>query len=293
MNLKTLYYRGFLQSCNYNCPYCPFRKKELSEESRSVPELVYDREALEKFTEKAPSLGKNISVIIVPYGEAMIHFYYFEALKKLCMANTVIKVGIQSNVSFSVAGFLEYMKGADLSKLRLWCTFHPYRAALGEFLEKCHCLYQNKIRFSVGAVGIPKNIKLFAELRRRLPPDLYLWINAAEGMGRKYTQEEINEFISIDPLFTYELENHTAQPDLCTGGKESVFIEATGDVFACPISKKKLGNIYAEQIIPPVHSQVVRNPKTCLAKNCHCYLAYSLRKDIFNVPGFEEECRIF
>ena len=284
MSLKTIYYRGFLKSCNYNCPYCPFHKISAAEEN-----LKYDREALEQFCKKAPSLGENLSVMLVPYGEAMIHSYYYEAVKKLCKADNIDKAGFQSNLSFSTADFFKYIKdlGGGCRKLKLWCSFHPCCADLDQFLEKCLLLYQEKIAFSVGAVGIPKNAGLLSQLRRRLPPDVYMWVNAAEGMKRKYTQDEIDEFARIDPLFLYELKIIPANADLCSGGKESLFIEADGAAYACPISKNRLGNIYSEDL-----TQILARSKICIAGYCHCYLAYSLRKDIFNPAGFDAAFRL-
>ncbi|MDR2736913.1 MAG: STM4011 family radical SAM protein [Gracilibacteraceae bacterium] len=305
--------------------------------------LLHDRHALERFCAKAPVLGNNLSVMLVPYGEALIHSYYQEAVARLCEAAAIARVGCQTNLSFSVRDFLarlnSHVGGNDVSrhdhshsfhtKLKLWCTFHPTQTSVNPFLERCLELYQNNISFSVGAVGIPKYTGLFHELRRRLPRNIYLWINAAEGMNITYTQTEIDDFLAIDPLFSYELKDHPARPAFCRGGKETLFVEGNGDAFACPISRKNLGNIYTDfspdantnpqtdsrantppstpegatlsskDLEPPTafpsSAPTNHEPRTmsshspCRAASCHCYLAYSNRTDVFDVPGLQEE----
>ena len=79
MEVKTktqICYRGSLKSCNYSCSYCPFSKKK-----SSTKELQQDREALFRFVESIEGpCGHVQAVQIVPYGEALLHGYYWEAL---------------------------------------------------------------------------------------------------------------------------------------------------------------------------------------------------------------------
>ena len=227
--------------------------------------------------------------MLVPYGEALVHRYYHEAIARLIKTEAIEKAGCQTNLSFSVRDFLacldsEANNNNFRSKLRLWCSFHPSQTSLDSFLGKCMELYANGIRFSAGAVGIPKHIKLIEELRRQLPDNIYLWINAMEGSHKKYTQSEIDSFLAIDPLFFHELAEYPARSGFCMGGKESIFVEGNGDVFACVISRKKIGNIYSDAC-----DSWLNVPQICRAVNCHCYLAYSNRTDVFNIPGQNEE----
>ena len=233
--------------------------------------------------------------MFVPDGEALIHQYYNEAIARLCEKDAIKKIGCQTNLSFSVKDFLASFDSVSdyRSKLRLWCSFHPSQTSLGSFLEKCKELYQNGICFSVGAVGIQKHIELLEELRRQLPDDIYFWLNAVEGSRIKYTQSEIDSFLAIDPLFSHELAEYQAKDKFCLGGKESIFVEESGDVFACVISRKKLGNIYTGNFAGWTrcgYSDSLRNaPQVCQAAKCHCYLAYSNRTDVFDVNGLNAE----
>ena len=138
--IEHVYYRGFLRSCNYNCSYCPFR---LSRNDASEEDLLRDQSALERFCGKASDLGNKLSVMFVPYGEALIHQYYQKAIAGLCETDAIKKAGCQTNLSFSIRGFLAcFDSDSDYrSKLRLWCSFHPSQSSLDSFLEKCMELF--------------------------------------------------------------------------------------------------------------------------------------------------------
>jgi MoaA/NifB/PqqE/SkfB family radical SAM enzyme len=266
MNLKTIYYRGLLRSCNYKCSYCPFRKNHSN--------LKDDEAALNRFCEKVPSLGSDLTVMFVPHGEAMIHNYYHKAIADLCKKENINLVGCQTNLSFDVEHFAGVMKG-DIPKISLWCTFHSSQVTIEDFLRQCKKLIEHRISFCVGSVGRPSDISVLQKLRDHLPKDIYMWINAEDGLPREYSDEEIIALSRIDPFFNLELQNFFADPSLCRAGRESIFVRGSGDYFACNISKVKLGNIYANQ-----------QPKTenlCRAKNCDCYLAYSNRIEMQNI----------
>jgi 3-deoxy-D-manno-octulosonate 8-phosphate phosphatase KdsC-like HAD superfamily phosphatase len=266
MNVKTIYYRGLIRSCNYHCPYCPFRKSDSN--------LAEDKNALKKFCAKVSSIGNNLTIMIVPHGEAMIHDYYHKAISDLCKQENVSIVGCQTNLSFDVEKFADAMKGG-VSKISLWCTFHPSQISVEDFLKQCEKLIQHGIRFCVGSVGHPADIPMIQKLRESLSEEIYMWINAQEGLPREYTKEEIVALSCIDPLFNLELQNQIADANVCIAGRKSIFVRGNGDVFACNISKVKLGNIYT--------SEKLISEKICRAKNCDCYLAYSNRLEMQNI----------
>ena len=55
----NILYRGPLESCNYDCSYCPFAKKKNTRE-----ELRYDKECLDKFVNwVAVQKKKNRNII--------------------------------------------------------------------------------------------------------------------------------------------------------------------------------------------------------------------------------------
>lgn len=286
MGRKTICYRGSLKSCNYRCSYCPFSKHRAS-----VQELEKDRQNFGRFCESIADRAAEFdigAVFVVPYGEASIHRWYWEGLGRLAGLDSLERVGLQTNLSFSVEECLAIfdlysgdanrengreidrgISGAARRKLCIWATFHPEMTDMETFVDKCHRLADSGVNLCVGAVGAPQNILLLGRLRERLSPDLYLWINKMDGLGRAYTEEEKRAFLELDPFFGLECGSPAADVAMCS---DRCFVEADGRIRACNIGRIKEGNWYQseqEEIFRPL----------CGKKRCSCYLAYGGRAD--------------
>lgn len=270
---RQIFYRGLIKSCNYSCGYCPFSKHI------SKRELEMDKKELERFVACMEQNPLNVGAVqIVPYGEALIHEYYWEAMAALSRIPELEQIGCQTNLSFPVKRMLAVFEkaGGCREKLRLWCTFHPTMVSVEDFLEQCSLLEEEKVAYCVGSVGVPEQEKVLAQLRAELSPSVYMWVNPMDGLGRAYTQEEIADFEKIDAFFPYLLKHKKAQPQQCKGCLgEALFVHSNGDVTPCNISRKKLGNIYQELSFWN-HQQTIKN---CGQKECSCFLAYSNRLD--------------
>lgn len=278
---RQWYYRGSLKSCNYSCSYCPFSKK------RSSPQkLEKDRQQFFRFIEKLEE-QKNTggAVLIVPYGEALIHKYYWEGLAKLSRNPRFDAVGAQSNFSFPVDKMLKFYEdmGGDIGKLRLWGTFHPEMTSVEDFVSQCEILEKWKAAFSVGAVGVPEQISDIRKLRKMLNDNIYLWINKMDGLGRNYTESEIKEFLAIDEYFELELKHFPADGSLC---KDCIFVEADGRVKKCVLCRQGIGNFYDKIWQDNLQYKAAGNfsameeaGRSCLRKECSCYLAYNNRNE--------------
>ncbi len=169
MNLSILY-RGPLSSCNYACGYCPFAKR-----TETAAELAHDRECLERFVGWVGGRTADaIGVLFTPWGEALVRRWYQDALASLTRMPHVVKAAIQTNLSCK----LDWVEECDKAKLALWCTFHPSETTRERFLAKCRELIDRGVRFSVGVVGLKEHLVEIEALRRELPPDVYLWVNA-------------------------------------------------------------------------------------------------------------------
>lgn len=294
---RQWYYRGSLKSCNYGCSYCPFSKK------RSSPQkLEEDRQQLFRFIRKLEEM-KNAggAVLIVPYGEALIHPYYWAGLAALSRNCRIDAVGAQSNFSFPVDEMLKFYEaqGGDISKLRLWGTFHPEMTTVETFISQCEVLKKWKVAFSVGAVGVPEQISDIRKLRECLDSSIYVWINKMDGLGRNYTESEIEAFLSIDAYFEMELKHHPADTDLC---KNSIFVEADGSVRRCNLSRQVVGNLYKDDALSEKNI-LSEQMNLCTRKECSCYLAYNNRNEeelfffqpypAFRIPVYPKPvCRI-
>lgn len=217
---------------------------------------------------------EDVGVMFLPYGEALIHSYYFEQMERLGRQDNIRFLACQTNLSFDIETLLNY--DINLSKLKLWCSFHPSQTSVERFISQCDKLWNYGIVFSVGAVGDPELLPVLRELRERLDARIYLWINDMDGKKRAYTKAEIAAFSRIDPLFHLELKKLPADLGNCRSGKDSFFVNGKGDVYACNISKVLMGNIYEQELDG-------MSGRGCRSQRCSCYLAYSNRLDLEQV----------
>ena len=273
MTGKTMVlYRGSLKSCNYQCTYCPFSKHRGSER-----EYERDRQQWERFAECV--LGRAESgigaVMIVPYGEALIHHWYWEGLGRLAASCHMDAVGAQTNLSFPIEESLKRYgeAGGQTKKLRLWATFHPEMTEAKTFAERCRQLSREGVSLCAGAVGVPKQMEEIRRLRSLLPEGIYLWVNKMDGLRRRYTEGEKAAFCQIDPFFERELAPVKADPGRCQG---RIFVEADGKLRRCNISPVMEGNWYGSL------GHLPEENLKCTRKLCSCYLAYGGRSDVMN-----------
>ena len=277
-------YRGILKSCNYSCTYCPFSKHNMR-----GGELEKDRRQwfsfLKRFTAQGEKAGFH-SLMLTPYGEAMIHPWYWEGLAQLSALPWIEAVGAQTNLSFAADASLDMFEqnGGVLTKLRFWATFHPQMTTVSQFAQTCRQLTARGIRLCAGAVGAPEHTALLQQLREALPDRVYMWINQMDGLGRAYTEKEKQIFADIDPYFYRELQPHPADVSQCRG---RLFAEGDGRCRLCNISQSwkaealpETGQSWKAEALSETGQAEI--PKLCSRKRCSCYLAYGGRSNLVN-----------
>lgn len=243
--------------------------------------LEKDREEWFHFVETMERETSSRAVLVVPYGEALVHEYYWEGLAGLSKQSGVQAVGAQSNFSFPVGHMLECYErlGGRLDKLRLWGTFHPGMTTVDAFLNQCFLLAERGLSFCVGGVGMPEYIELYRKLRAGLPEEVYFWLNKMDGMERNYTDGEKAAFSELDEFFELELRAFPADASQCG---DSVMIQGDGTIRPCVLCHTKMGNLYTGGF-----GQL--SEKKCTAKACDCYLSYNNRDDIERLVSFQPE----
>lgn len=274
---NTILYRGSLKSCNYCCSYCPFSKHK-----ESMRELETDRRQWTRFcrsfAERAAALDIR-ALLVVPYGEALTHFWYWKGFAELTRLESVDAVGAQTNLSFPVASSIEYFRraGGCGDRLRLWASFHPEMVSVSQFARQCSMVLDEGIRLCAGAVANPKYLEVCRQLREALPREVYLWLNRMDGRKRPYTKEEQQAFEKIDPFFFQELSYPQADPKQC--GRR-LFVEGDGTLRTCNLGMRQKKNWYelASDFPEP----------ECRRKFCSCYLAYAGREDFDQAEDFGE-----
>ncbi|MFF5111182.1 STM4011 family radical SAM protein [Streptosporangium sp. NPDC000509] len=251
----TILYRGPLASCDYDCPYCPFAKR------RDNPEqLSRDRVALERFTAWVAGRDHPVSVLFTPWGEGLVRSWYRRAMVELSHLPHVRRVAIQTNFSCRSGWLAE----ADLDTLALWVTYHPGQVTYERFLGRCRDLLERGVRFSVGVVGLPEHLGQARRLRADLPPEVYLWVNAAEGTV--YTDDEADAWTEIDPLFQHSRTPHRSAGLPCRTGDSVISVDGDGTVRRCHFVPAVLGNLYDGTFAP--------RAAACPVAVCDCHIGY-------------------
>ena len=259
MNLTVLY-RGPLSSCNYACGYCPFAKRR-----ETAAQLKRDREALSRFvTWLARQTQHRWQVLFTPWGEALVRRWYHEALVELSHAPHVDRVAVQTNLS----GSLNWLDRVQPAKVGMWSTFHPSEVTLEEFLAQVAGVLDRGISLSVGLVGTPEYIGLIEEVRRRLPTDVYLWVNALQGRRRRYTPEETARLLAVDPLFLDNLRPQRTLGVACLTGETAFTVDGEGTMRRCHFVETPLGNIHDEDWERALQA------RPCPQMRCDCHLGH-------------------
>lgn len=251
-------YRGPLASCNYDCPYCPFAKR------RDPPELLRaDRAALRRFTGwVAATTDLRLSVLFTPWGEGLTRRWYRDAIVALSRLPHVERVVIQTNLAARV----DWLAGADRRTAALWTTYHPGQVAGDRFLARCARLSELGIRYSVGVVGLPEHLAGARMLRASLPPEVYLWVNAAEG--HRYDPAEEAAWTALDPLFGYSARPHASLGEPCHAGETAISVAGDGTVRRCHFIAEPIGNLYDGSW------RAALRPRPCRNATCDCHIGY-------------------
>lgn len=259
MKLSILY-RGPLSSCNYACGYCPFAKR-----TETAAELDHDRVCLERFVAWVGGRSADsIGVLFTPWGEALVRRWYRDALLSLTHMAHVRKAVIQTNLSCN----LDWLDACDTTRLALWCTFHPTETTRERFLAKCLELYSRGVRFSVGVVGMKEHFADIADLRRELPADVYLWVNAYKRDTDYYTDEMVEHLTRLDPLFPLNNQYHRSRGESCRAGATVISVDGDGTVRRCHFIREPIGNLYAADF----ERCLVERP--CSNDTCGCHIGY-------------------
>jgi len=265
MNLSLLY-RGPLTSCNYACGYCPFAKR-----AESKARLAHDQSSLWRFIDwlRAESTHRW-RILFTPWGEALVRTWYREAIAELTHVPHVDSAAVQTNLSCG----LDWLSDCRSDRLSFWATYHPTEVDRPAFLLKVEAVRNSGATISVGAVGVPEFAEEISSLRRELPPEIYLWINAQQPRRRAYTADEVSFFSAIDPLFELTASRHRSFEEPCRTGEQVFTVDGEGAMRRCHFVEEIIGNIYE-----PGWEDALR-PRTCPNRFCNCYLGLAHLKPL-------------
>ncbi|MDO4792726.1 MAG: STM4011 family radical SAM protein [Filifactor alocis] len=251
--LETIYYRGFVNFCNYSCSYCPFSKKK-----RDLSLLREDMKVLDCLYEELKREKIKKSLMITPYGEVMCHEEYRRKIASFSSLEQLEYVGVQTNLSFEVPSFLEEVRkqGGRLDKIVFWATWHPDFADPEDFAAKVDLL-SGSCKISVGAVATRNNLEEMKRMRKLLKREVYFWLNATDKLRASFKQDEIEKFCEIDPMFSYEFVRNREEFKNCASHRNT-YIDGglvSGNCFFK--KRKKIDTSCSDH------------------RRCNCYLGYS------------------
>lgn len=256
----SLLYRGPVTSCNFDCSYCPFAH------ASDPPDVIdADRIGVERlvgWAERRPDA--ELGIFFTPRGEALLHPHYRDAIVRLSRCRSVRRVAIQTNLSVDL-GWLGLAHGP---RVALWCSYHPGAISRERFLHQRAVLAGLGIRHSVGMVGLREHLDEIEAMRRALPEDVYLWVNAYRRGTEYTTTGERARIEAVDPLFRYTLERHPSLGQACAAGESVVSVDHLGHVRRCHFVDALIGNLKdpsLEQLLAPT---------PCPNEQCGCHIGY-------------------
>ncbi|MDQ0116149.1 STM4011 family radical SAM protein [Paenibacillus harenae] len=258
----SLYFRGSLSSCNYDCPYCPFSKNKDSAET-----LAKDRQQVETFVdwvEEQGGHGHRLSIFFNPYGEGLVHRWYREAMTRLSHMEHVDKVAIQTNLSAK----LDWTEQLNPLKAAFWATYHPGQTKESGFLKQCEALYRQGIPLSVGSVGLRSAFEALQSLRRELPASIYMWVNAYKDQAAYYTEPDLALLRDIDPYFDLNANDYDSKGKMCGAGYDVFYVQGEGRVKRCYKDRQVIGNLYRDGL------EKISKQRVCRMSCCDCYVGY-------------------
>ena len=185
-------------------------------------------------------------------------------------------IPLAAGVVLAVSTFLPWVVVGGVSSggvpdvAALWATYHPGQVTRDRFLARCRELSSLGVRFSVGVVGLPEHHDEAVALRAALPPDVYLWINAAEG--HLYSADEERRWTALDPRFGDSVRPHASLGLPCHAGEDAISVLGDGTVRRCHFIKTPIGNLYDGSF------RARRARRRCPNASCDCYIGYMHRR---------------
>ncbi len=259
MKAWSILYRGPLSSCNYGCDYCPFAKTTNTRE-----ELRDDEEKLIRFADWVEGRRESIGVLFTPWGEALFHRAYQQAITRLSRLPNVRRVSIQTNLSAP----LDWLADCAAGTVALWTTFHPTQTTRARFLARCAELDRLGVAHSVGVVGLIDVLADIEALRRELNPATYLWVNAYKRQPDYYSPVDLARLERVDPLFPLNARHYPSLGESCRGGASVFSVDGEGTMRRCHFIRAPIGNIYE----PGFESALRERP--CTNETCGCHIGY-------------------
>jgi hypothetical protein len=176
-----------------------------------------------------------------------------------------MQVAAQTNLSWQTA----WLRDADVSRIAMWCTYHPGEVTLDRFLARIDELATLGVRHSVGVVGLREHFDAIGDLRSRLPASTYLWINAYKRESGYYSDDDIVYLTSVDRHFPLNNQRHASLGEHCFAGESAITVDGDGVARRCHFVPTPIGNIHDATF------ESALQPRACPNATCGCHIGYT------------------
>ena len=264
MNLLVLF-RSRLEWCNFTCGYCPWNANVTRVDASAFRE---DERRVGLVVDRVAELPRRVEFFIAPKAEYLVLPYWREAIRRLLAMPHVERVTVQTNLALDLGAFLD---SVNASKLALWTTYHPSEideSQREEMFAKWQLLQARGVPFSVGIVGTRENLPAMRELRSRLDPRVYLWVNAYKREADYYSADDLAAIRAVDPLFDSNNLHYPSLGQPCTAGQRAVYLDDAGDLRRCFFVGGVIGNLFRDGW------RTLDAPASCPVRTCHCYVGH-------------------
>jgi hypothetical protein len=257
VNLSVMY-RGPLTSCNFRCHYCPFAKRKETE-----AQLTRDQASLQRFSTWIGHQNEHRwKILFTPWGEALVRLWYRNAIVALSQMDNVASVAVQTNLSCG----LDWVSECNHERIAFWATFHPTEVQPDAFVRKVRSLREIGVHLSVGMVAVPESLSIIQQLRKELPSDVYLWLNAQQPRSRRYTDDEVSRLTEIDPHFPITTQRAPSFGKPCQTGETTFTVDGAGNMRRCHFVDEVIGHLYSPDWFDSLQ------PRRCPRRHCDCFL---------------------
>jgi MoaA/NifB/PqqE/SkfB family radical SAM enzyme len=258
-DLKQLrvFYGPWFTYCNYRCEYC-FRDKKTLNQKLNVERYF---QVIEKISQLPYLIDIRFSIL----GEPFLSQPLMDGICRLTHCDNVEVVNIVSNLSVNEEVICGYLEKMNLEKFSVSVSLHYTQIKdMDHFLNKIDVLRRNKIEFIVGCVAYPpylEKIKQYKQLfdEKQIP----FFVNPYQGLygrvGRFFhnkilshlypdhynssEREQIRGLVFSEFEYQYMMKEKQSRGQLCTAGKDFIFIKDNGDIHRCIYDSRSLGNI--------------------------------------------------
>lgn len=263
-SIEHIVFRSAINHCNYDCSYCPFSKNEKCSKTIEQDKVSFDN--FYNFLNKQ-RFDDKLSILIAPYGEALVHQYVIDNLIRISKLNFVSTVSCQTNCSMNVKDFIFklFENQVEFNKVSLWCSFHYECVEVEEFSKKVN--YLSKYLSIVVVVIGHNNLKPYLEkLKLLLDESVAIRVNTFDGKSDNIDNEF---FKSIDYTYISQRTYFKSDYGKCNAGSRAIFVDSKGNIYPCIRNKVRIGNYTSNEL----------KQGKCSAKHCDCFLSYVNRKE--------------